>query len=98
MPHVKNMLHIKIYTQHNFPTLQHYRAVSPYQPAQKITFEFLLRISEFYFLFSATPMGFYFLFAYQPAQKITFEFLLRISEFYFLFSATPMGFYFLFAC
>ena len=57
-PHAKNTLHIKIYTQHNFPILQHYRAVLPYQPArEKMTFEFLLRFSEFYFLFSAIPTG-----------------------------------------
>ena len=55
----KNTLHIKIYTQHNFPILQHYRAVLPYQPArEKMTFEFLLRFSEIYFLSSATPSGF----------------------------------------
>ena len=34
-PHVKNTLHSKIYTQHNFPTLQHYRAVLPYQPTRE---------------------------------------------------------------
>ena len=55
----KNTLHIKIYTQHNFPILQHYRAVLPYQPTrEKMTFEFLLQFSVFYFLFSATPTGF----------------------------------------
>ena len=43
----------------NFPTLQDYRAVLPTNPRpEKITFEFLLRFSEFYFLFSATPTGF----------------------------------------
>ena len=55
----KNTLHIKIYTQHNFPILQQYHAVLPYQPVrEKMTFEFLLRFSVFYFLFSATPTGF----------------------------------------
>ena len=58
-PYAKNTLHIKIYTQHKYPTLQHYRAVSSYQPAhKKITFGFLLLFSEFYFLFSAIPTGF----------------------------------------
>ena len=57
----KTTLHMKIYSQHNFPILQLYRAVLPNQPEhEKITFDFLLRNSEFYFLSSAIPHGFLF--------------------------------------
>ena len=71
-------LHIKIYSQLNFLILQHYRAVLPYQPArEKMTFEFLLRFSEFYFLFSATPMGF--LISCLPADEATVKSVTKYS-------------------
>ena len=57
--HVKNTLHIKIYTQHKIPYLHYYRTVFPTNPrATKIIFDFLLRISVFDFLFSVEPHGF----------------------------------------
>ena len=61
----KNTLHIKIYAQHNFPTLQYCRAVLPYQPAREKS-DFRISTSIFCILLSffCHPHGFLnFLFA-----------------------------------
>ena len=45
-------------TQFPYPTALPRCFALPTRARQKMTFEFLLRFSEFYFLFSATPTGF----------------------------------------
>ena len=72
LEHMKNpktkekcTLHIKIYAQRNFPTLQYYRAVLPYQPAREKS-DFRISTSIFCILLSffCHPHGFLnFLFA-----------------------------------
>ena len=53
-PHVKNTLHIKIYTQHNFVTLQHYRTVLTYQPAWDFLDFLIFSTFGFWFLISVS--------------------------------------------
>ena len=50
----------------------------PYQPArEKVTFDFRLRLSVFYFLFSATPTGF--LISCLPADEATAKSVTKYS-------------------